>query len=98
MGLLAQGGYQLTPLQAIPWPIIPGHGEKYPVPPPGSGIRNRQISRFVRAYSTWKSCSETDTNTRMLSEWEALHNSCIASDAITQKCIKRVVNYLTQYA
>ena len=98
MGLLAQGGYQLTPLQAIPWPIIPGHGEKYPVPAPGSGIKHRQIGRFMRAYSTWKACSEADIYTRMLSEWKALHKSCIARDARSQQCIKGVVNYLTQYA
>ena len=64
------------------------------MPAPGRGIRHRQIGRFVRAYSTWKTCSKADMCARMLSEWEALHRSCIASDAKTQKCIKGVANYL----
>jgi len=98
MALLAQDGYQLTPFQAIPWPIIPVLGEKYPVPTPDGGFKYSQLGRFVRAYSTWKSCSEADMYTRVLSEWKALHKSCIARDARTQQCIKGVVNYLTRYA
>jgi hypothetical protein len=96
MTLLAQGGHQLPSSQAIPWPILPGLGEHYPVTAPGRGIKHRQMGRFVRAYSTWKTCSKADICSRMLSEWEALHTSCIVGDPRTEQSIKGVVNYLTE--
>ena len=95
MALLAQEGYHL---QAIPWPILPGVGEQYPVPAPGSGIKPRRIGRFVQAYSTWKSCSKADIYAHMLSEWGALHRSFTASDARTKQYIKKVENYLAENA
>jgi hypothetical protein len=98
MALLAQNGYQLPPVQAIPWPIMPGYGKNYPVPLPGSGMKLRQIGRFLQAYSAWKSCSKADMRARMLSEWNALHRSCTAGDAKTRQCIKRVVDYLAECA
>jgi len=98
MALLAQGGYQPPLFPAIPWPILPGPGEHYPVPAPGRGVRHRQIDRFVRGYSTWKSCSKADICARMLPEWEVLNTSTMASDTKTKKCITAVVTYLAESA
>jgi len=98
MASLAQARYQLPAIRAIPWPVLPSLGEQYPVPVSGRGFKHRQIGRFVRAYGTWKLCSKADICGRMLLEWQALHTSCIASDARTQQCIKGVVNYLAEPA